>query len=100
MRAKDAAITHLTPAYFKAKGACSRLEPQPKFLPPTTITPFFAFSGKFESKPSRACLARSYGSTRTRYFPGRITSVSIFLPNFMATPETLIFVMPPVFLGQ
>ena len=39
IRAKDTAITHLTPAYFNAKGACSRLDPHPKFFPATITTP-------------------------------------------------------------
>jgi hypothetical protein len=41
IRAKDFAITHEIPAPLMATGACSRLEPRPKFLPPTTKSPFF-----------------------------------------------------------
>jgi hypothetical protein len=44
MRANDSPMTHLTPEYFSASGACSRLEPQPKFFPPTRMTPPLAFA--------------------------------------------------------
>ncbi len=37
--AKEGAITHLIPANFNATGACSLLEPLPKFLPATMIEP-------------------------------------------------------------
>ena len=77
-------MTHLTPEYFSASGACSLLEPQPKFLPPTKMTPGLAFFTNSVSKPSSACFAKSLGSTRIRYLPGKMTSVSMLLPNFMA----------------
>ena len=101
MRANDSAMTHLTPEYFNANGACSRLEPQPKFLPPTNMTPFLALLTKSVSKLSSACLANSHGSTQIRYLPGRMTSVSMLLPNFMAGALILLFmVLSPVLLGQ
>ena len=32
-------MTHLVPAVFKHRGACSLEEPQPKFFPATIISP-------------------------------------------------------------
>jgi len=39
IRANDRATTTLTPAPIRARGACSRDEPQPKLLPATTTSP-------------------------------------------------------------
>jgi hypothetical protein len=39
--ANDSATTATAPAHFIARAACSRLEPQPKFLPPTIMSPCF-----------------------------------------------------------
>ena len=41
IRANVSAITQLTPAAFMAMGACSLLEPQPKFFSATIISPVF-----------------------------------------------------------
>ena len=52
LRAKVAAITQDTPAVLMARGACSRLEPQPKLAPPTMMSPgwtFFTKSGSMSS---------------------------------------------------
>ena len=32
-------MTHLTPQAFRARGACSREDPQPKLAPATTMSP-------------------------------------------------------------
>ncbi len=37
IRAKEGATMALTPASFRATGACSREEPHPKFFPATMI---------------------------------------------------------------
>ena len=65
-----------------------------------TITPFLAFSGKAGSNPSKACFARSLGSIRIRYFPGRITSVSTLFPNFTTGADTFMVSLPPLLAGQ
>src|SRR4029077_5809200 len=43
------ALTHGIPLYFSAVAACSRLEPLPKFSPPTTTSPFWYSVLKFGS---------------------------------------------------
>ena len=82
-----------------AQTACSLLEPQPKFLPPTNMTPFLAFVTNSVSKLSSACLASSHGSTKIRYLPGRITSVSMLFPNFIAGPLIFMLMLSAPFLG-
>lgn len=39
MRAKVCAMTQLTPQPLMARGACSRDDPQPEFLPATMMSP-------------------------------------------------------------
>ena len=60
--AKLAAMTTGTPAARMATGACSREEPQPKFLPPTMMSPAFTFWAKLSSRSAMQCLASSWGS--------------------------------------
>jgi len=67
MRAKLLAMTHETPAPSSAMGACSRLEPQPKFSPATTTSPCWTFWTKSGwSLPSMAWPPSSSGSVVTR----------------------------------
>ena len=56
------ATTAAMPASFIAAAASSRLEPQPKFKPPTMISPRFTFLGKSSSNPTIRWLAISPGS--------------------------------------
>jgi len=92
MRAKDFATTHDTPAPKRARGACSRDEPQPKFSSATITSSCFtptANSGRAFSKAWRASSAASHV---TRYSAGIIWSVSTFFPNFQTMPETFFFI--------
>jgi hypothetical protein len=59
MRAKLSAITAEIPAYFNATGACSLLDPPPKFWPDTIISPLDIFFGKSGSSPYIAYFAIS-----------------------------------------
>ena len=59
MRANVAAMTQLMPDALIAIGACSREEPQPKFLPPTMISPSLTFLTKSLSISSMQCDASS-----------------------------------------
>jgi hypothetical protein len=47
------------PAYERAIGACSLLEPHPKLFPVTKKSPCETFSGNLGSIPSIACFANS-----------------------------------------
>mgnify|MGYP007025243652 CR=1 FL=1 len=49
MRAKEGAITHFTPQDLMARGACSRLEPQPKLAPATMMSP--AWNRRVRGRP-------------------------------------------------
>ena len=82
IRANDCAMTTFTPAPMNASGACSREEPQPKFLPPTTMSPSFTFFANSSRVPSKACVASSSGLLMVRNRPGMIASVSMLSPNF------------------
>ena len=55
-------MTHETPAALMHTGACSRLDPQPKFSSATTMSPGVTRSTKVLSRSSRQCLASSAGS--------------------------------------
>jgi hypothetical protein len=48
--------------YFNARGACSLLDPHPKFVPATNIVLNLTFSRNVESRPAIAYFASSYGS--------------------------------------
>ncbi len=61
MRAKDLATTAWTPAALRQAAACSRDEPQPKFLPATMTSPGRAAAANPGSRSSIACLAISSG---------------------------------------
>ena len=61
-RPKLGATTAATPASFMAAAASSRLEPQPKFCPPTIMSPRLTLSGKPSSTPTIRWLAISPGS--------------------------------------
>src|SRR6266581_603964 len=62
MRAKLSAITAATLEYLIATGACSRLEPPPKFFPATNRSPAFTFLQNSGSNPYMAYFAISTGS--------------------------------------
>src|SRR5919197_6201510 len=87
MRAKLSETTAEIPAYLRATGACSLLEPPPKFLPATTISPLDIFLGKSGSIPYIAYFAISYGSlVLLLNLNGIIISVLISSPNTHAFP--------------
>src|SRR5258706_13009273 len=109
-------MTHLTPASASASGACSRLEPEPKFLPPTMIWKSLLYSlgrtngvlppGK-PAWPSGTLLSayipknfRSSGidGLNFRYWAGIIWSVSILSPRTYAFPVMIDCIWP--LLGQ
>src|SRR5438132_10851626 len=62
MRAKLSATTAATFEYLIATGACSRLEPPPKFFPATNRSPAFTFLSNSGSNPYMAYFAISTGS--------------------------------------
>ena len=66
MRAKLAATTTGTPEALMAIGACSREEPQPKFLPPTMMSPALTSFAKVSSMSTMQCEASSFGSKEFR----------------------------------
>src|ERR671923_509643 len=87
MRAKLSATTAEIPAYFNATGACSLLDPPPKFLPATTKSPLDILFGKSGSIPYIAYFAISYGSlVLLLNLKGIIISVLISSPNTHAFP--------------
>src|SRR5659263_86812 len=90
MRAKVAATTQDMPDCLSAMGACSREEPQPKFLPPTIMSPGFTLFIKSLSISSMQCKASSLGSVVLRYLAGIITSVSTLSPYFITFPFAFI----------
>ena len=51
-----------TPLALITPGACSREEPQPKFLPATMISPAFTLGANVVSISSIACSANSFQS--------------------------------------
>ncbi len=77
----------LTPAILITSGACSRDDPSPKLLPPTTKSPSFTFFAKLTSASSRTCWASSGRLLRRwAYRPGMIWSVEMPSPNLWALP--------------
>ena len=54
------AMTQLTPDSLMAIGACSRDEPQPKFLPATMMSPALTRFTKVLSRSSMQCEASSF----------------------------------------
>ena len=70
MSANEVAITQRMPKSRSAQGACSRLEPQPKFFPPMTNT-----YGLTNSSPSwngtcpLGSPAASFGTPQSAYLP-------------------------------
>ena len=59
MRAKLLAMTQLMPDALMATGACSREEPQPKFSPPTMMSPALTRVTNVLSMSSMQWLANS-----------------------------------------
>src|SRR5215469_7080412 len=80
-------MTAEVPEPLIAIGATSRLEPQPKFVSATIMSPVFIFAVYSGSSPSSACLPSSTGSMMLQYLPGMITSVSTFFPYLCALPR-------------
>ena len=73
-------MTHFTPQDFRARGACSRLEPQPKLGPATTMSPVSTVEAKSGSISSMQWEARAAGDGSFRCRAGIITSVSTLAP--------------------
>ena len=86
MRAKVAAMTQEIPAVLMASGACSRLEPQPKFRVATMMSPSFTFDTKSASISSIQWAASSFASEVLRYRAGIMTSVSTLSPYLNTCP--------------
>src|SRR6185437_5093658 len=95
MRANETATTAATPANFRAPGADSRLEPQPKFAPPTTMSPACTLPAKVGSIPSITCAAPC-SEVSFRYLPGKMTSVFTSSPKRQAVPSRIIEFPPAV----
>ena len=73
-------MTHFTPQDLMARGACSRLEPQPKLGPATTMSPASTVEAKSGSMSSMQWEARAAGDGSFRCRAGMITSVSTLAP--------------------
>src|SRR5215469_8472520 len=91
-------MTHEMPAPRMAMGAISREEPQPKFEPPTTMSPGATRCDQpsFSGTPSIAC-SPSFFSSREKiaYLAGMIWSVSTLSPNLQARPRSMVVIGPP-----
>ena len=94
MRAADLATIAPIPDILITIGACSRLEPSPRFLPATrialpspSIDKAFALEVNPGAASSRTCLASS-GKLLLKWAnrPGIISSVEILSPSLMALP--------------
>src|SRR5574337_946349 len=83
-------MTQAIPLAFMAIGACSRDEPQPKFLSATMMSPGRTFEAKEASSSSMQCFASSFGSEVFKYLAGIILSVSMSGPNFQTLPLNFI----------
>src|SRR5574337_619620 len=83
-------MTQAIPLAFIAIGACSRDEPQPKFLSATMMSPGRTFEAKEASSSSMQCFASSFGSEVFKYLAGIILSVSMSGPNFQTLPLNFI----------
>jgi len=66
IRAKLSAMTQEIPTAFSAIGACSRLEPHPKFRPATRMSPGLTFLENSGAMFSIACSPRTFGSIEPR----------------------------------
>src|SRR5712692_5587611 len=77
-----------TPAAFKQVTACSRDDPQPQFLPPTTMSFGRTSLAKRGSRSSSAWAAVSAGLLIVYvYLPGKMTSVFTLSPYFQTRPR-------------
>ena len=63
---KEGAMTHFTPQDLMARGACSRLEPQPKLGPATIMSPSSTVEAKSGSMSSMQWEARAAGEGSLR----------------------------------
>src|SRR5699024_11590047 len=70
----------------------SDLEPHPKFLSATIISPFFTWFTNSLSISSIQCFANSAGSEEFKYLAGIITSVSTLSPNLNTVPFACIVI--------
>jgi len=77
-----------------AMGACSRDDPQPKFSPPTMMSPGFIRVMKAGSASSIQCRASWAGSDVLRWRAGMIASVSMLSPNFQTLPSKIMVLFP------
>jgi len=76
----------LIPASLMASGACSRDEPQPKFLPAIRMSPEETDAAKSGLTSIKQLFVSSDPSEILRYLAGIIRSVSMSLPNFQTFP--------------
>src|SRR5208337_3061387 len=83
-------MTAATPHILNTSGACSLLEPIPKFFPATTKSPVLTLEENSFLASSRVCFASSDRfDLRLMYLPGVISSVLMLSPSFHALPVIL-----------
>jgi hypothetical protein len=87
MRANEFARIAEMPRALRATGACSRLEPQPKFAPATIRSPASTFFAQVGSTDSNACSAKTFASVVPRYFPAMMWSVEMSSPKVQTRPR-------------
>jgi hypothetical protein len=75
------------PRALRATGACSRLEPQPKFTPATIKSPDWTFLAHVGSTASNACSAKTFASVVPRYLPAMMWSVEMSSPKVQTRPR-------------
>src|SRR4051812_12762600 len=102
MSAKDGAITQRIPKSRSAQGACSLLEPQPKFAPPTRIfaslyAGLFTTKSGFSDPSGRVRISKNSAEPKPvrlvvlRNCLGIIMSVStLTIGSGAATPESVV----------
>ena len=91
-RAKEIAAM---PRVLSAIGACSRLEPHPKFAPATMRSPGCTFFAHVGSTASNACSAKIFGSVVPRYLPAMMWSVEMSSPNVHTRPWKRVCMVRP-----
>ena len=88
-------MTTLMPAIFSAIGAVSRLDPGPKLLPATIMSPGWTNPENCSSTPSMACWA-IVPNDFSRYCGGEIRSVLMLSPYLKTLPCRRLIRNPPL----
>src|SRR5712692_4735738 len=87
IRANEFARIAEMPRALRATGACSRLEPQPKFTPATIMSPSWTLFAQVGSTVSNACSANTLASVVPRYLPAMMWSVEMSSPKVQTRPR-------------